>query len=450
MPTDPPRGSPLSPEDPNVAAMWRRAREIFDHALTECSIPNAFGRSLHFVDGSLRVGEYVYDLDTFSRVAAISIGKAGHSMAEAFVQAASTTIDGIIACPAVPVSPIAGLRYFYGGHPLPNEDSLRAARAILEVLGNLPKRSLVLFLISGGASAIAEEPIRSDLTLSDIIETYRVLVHSGAPIAEINAIRKHLSAIKGGRMAQAAVPAAQVSLLVSDVPDRALDALASGPTMPDSSTVSDCYGIARRYDLLNRFPQRVRSIFAEEGLLETPKAGDPAFANSSYVTVLSNQTAVRAAMEQAEAYGFSVEVDNSCDDWDYAQAADYLLARLRDLGSRSSPVCLISGGEVTVTVGDRSGIGGRNLQFALYCAQRIAGESITVLSAGTDGIDGNSPAAGAIVDGTTVSRAVQRGLNAADALSRFDAFPLVESIGDTIVTGPTGNNVRDLRLLLAY
>ena len=450
MPTDPPRGSPLSPEDPNVAAMRRRAREIFDHALTECGIPNAFGRSVHFDNGRLRIGEHLYNLDAYSRVVAISIGKAGHSMAEALVRTVPTAMGGIIACPAAPASPVAGFRYFYGGHPLPNADSLRAGSAILELLHNLPKRSLVLFLISGGASAITEKPIRSDLTLSDIVEIHRALVHSGAPIIEINAIRKHLSAIKGGRMAQAAVPAAQVSLLVSDVPDRALDALASGPTMPDSSTVSDCYGIASRYDLLSKFPQRVRSIFSNQELSETPKAGDPAFANSSYITVLSNQTAVREAMEQAGAYGFSVEVDNSCDDWDYAQAADYLLARLRDLGSRSSPVCLISGGEVTVTVGDKSGIGGRNLQFALYCAQRIAGESITVLSAGTDGIDGNSPAAGAIVDGTTASRAVERDLNSADALSRFDAFPLLDSIGDAIVTGPTGNNVRDLRILLTY
>src|SRR5271166_3218858 len=450
MPPDTPRHAPLPSEDPNVGAMRRRAREIFDDALGECSIPKAFGRSLHFVDGRLSIGESRYDLDAFSRIAAISIGKAGHSMAESLSQIVNIEIGGIIACPAAPASPVAGFQYFYGGHPFPNEDSLRAGSAIPELLHNLPERSLVLFLISGGASAIAEKPIRSDLTLSDIVETYRGLVHSGAPIAEINAIRKHLSAIKGGRMAQAATSAMKVSLLVSDVPDHKLDALASGPTMPDSSTVSDCYGIAHRYDLLNRWPERVRSMFAQERLLETPKTGDPAFANSSYVAVLSNQTAVRAAMEQAEAYGFSLEVDNSCDDWDYARAADYLLERLRDLRSRSSPVCLISGGEVTVAVGGESGIGGRNLQFALYCAERIAGESITVLSAGTDGIDGNSPAAGAVVDGTTVSRAVQRGFNSADALSRFDAFPLLESIGDTIVTGPTGNNVRDLRILLAY
>jgi glycerate 2-kinase len=286
--------------------------------------------------------------------------------------------------------------------------------------------------------------------LLDISNTYRALVHSGAPIAEINAIRKHLSAIKGGRMAQAAAPATQVSLLVSDVPDHAMDALASGPTMSDRSTVTDCYAIAERYGMLAHFPERVRAMFEAAELQETPKQGDAAFSNSRYVTVLSNQTAVSAAAERAKSHGFKVEIDNGCDDWDFERAADYLLARLRELRQSSSPICLISGGEVTVKVGDKSGSGGRNQQFALYCANRIAGESITVLSAGTDGIDGNSPAAGAVVDGSTVSRASRRGLDPAAALSQFDAFPLLESIGDAIITGPTGNNVRDLRILLAY
>jgi glycerate 2-kinase len=238
--------------------------------------------------------------------------------------------------------------------------------------------------------------------------------------------------------------------LVSDVPDHAIDALASGPTMPDSSTVSDCYKIAQRYGMLGHFPPAVREIFQNQQLQETPKADDPVFANSSYVTALSNRTALDAAVESARSMGFSVEVDNSCDDWDYARAADYLLERLRTLRKASSPVCLISGGEVTVTVADKSGTGGRNQQFALYCAEKTAGEAITVLSAGTDGIDGNSPAAGGLVDGTTIARANQRGLSADNALSQFDSFPLLDTIRDAIILGPTGNNLRDLRILLAY
>jgi hydroxypyruvate reductase len=430
--------------------MRRHAREYFERALAECSIPRAFGRNIRLEGAHLRIGESDYDLSAFSPVAVVSIGKAGHSMAEALSNIVPTGIGGIVACPARSSVPLAEFRYFYGGHPLPNEDSLHAGDAILDLLRALPGGSLIVYLISGGASAVAEKSLLPDLTLSDIVGTYRGLVHSGAPIAEINAIRKHLSAIKGGRMAQAASPAMQVSVLVSDVPDNALDALASGPTMPDRSTVSDCYSIAERYRMLARFPRRLRPIFERHELPETPKAGEPVFCNSQYITVLSNQTAVRAAAQRATEAGFIVEVDDSCDDWDYQQAADYLLARLRTLRHSSSPVRLISGGEVTVQVEEKSGVGGRNQQFALYCAQKIAGEPITVLSAGTDGIDGNSPAAGAVVDGTTASRAKQRGLDPETALARFDAFPLLDAIGDTIVTGPTGNNVRDLRILLAY
>ena len=446
MPSDLPKAA----GDSRIAVMRQRAREIFEHALAECSIFKAFTRCVRFDAGRLHVGENRYDLRGLSSIAVISIGKAGHSMAEALAKLVPTEIGGIVACPVAPKSPLAGFRYFYGGHPLPNEDSLRAGAAILDLLRGLPSPSLVLFLISGGASAIAEKPIRADLTLSDVIETNRTLVLSGAPIAEINAIRKHLSAIKGGRMAKAASPATQVSLLVSDVPDDALDALGSGPTMPDTSTMADCYAIAKHYDLVTKLPERVQLIFTTEELSETPKMDDAAFANSRYVTVLSNQTAVEAATIHAKALGFTVEVDNSCDDWDYARAADYLLARLRGSPQNRSPICLVSGGEVTVTVAKNSGVGGRNQQFALYCAEKIEGESITVLSAGTDGIDGNSPAAGAVVDGVTVARARQHGLNVDSAISRFDAFPLLEAIGDAIVTGPTGNNVRDLRILLAY
>ena len=217
-----------------------------------------------------------------------------------------------------------------------------------------------------------------------------------------------------------------------------------------SSTTADCYAIAQRHGMVANFPAPVRAIIAAHAMQETPKTGDATFDHSRFVTLLSNQTAVNAAVEKARALGFSVEVDNSCDDWDYAHAADYLLERLRQLRRQSTRVCLISGGEVTVKVGAASGVGGRNQQFAVYCAQRIAGEAVTALSAGTDGIDGNSPAAGALVDGTSIARAGQAGFDPARALNEFNAFPLLEAIGDAVVTGPTGNNVRDLRILLAY
>ncbi len=430
--------------------MRGRVREMFDHALAECDIPRAFSRRFQRQGRYLHNENEVYDLEAFDRALVISIGKAGHTMAESFANIAGTGLTGIVAAPGTPPSQLFGFRYFSGGHPLPNDDSLRAGEWILRFVQSLSPQSLAVFLISGGASAIAEKPISAGISLADVIQTYKALVHSGAPIAEINAVRKHLSALKGGRLARAAAPAHQLSVLVSDVPEGSPDALASGPTMPDSTTVSECYDIAHRYELLQRFPASVRSLFDSQRLQETPKAADFAFARSHYVTVLSNVTAVNAAVESAVLGGFAVEVDNRCDDWDYQQAADYLLDRLRELRRGVSRACLISGGEVTVKVGVASGVGGRNQQFALYCAQKIDGENATVLSAGTDGIDGNSPAAGAIADGSTLERARQKGYDPAAALAAFDAFPLFQATGDALMTGATGNNVRDLRILLAY
>ena len=232
-----------------------------------------------------------------------------------------------------------------------------------------------------------------------MVESYRVLVHSGAPIAEINALRKHLSAVKGGRMAVAAAPAQQLSILVSDVPENALDSLASGPTMPDSSTAEQCYEIAQHYELLPQLPRAVRELFERRRLDETPKPDDPAFVRARWWPILSNECALQAAAEHAAKLGFAVQIDNRCDDWEYRKAADFLLQRLRELHKACQRACLISGGELSVKVDRAAGVGGRNQQFALYCAQQIRGEDICVLSAGTDGIDGNSPAAGAIVDG---------------------------------------------------
>ena len=296
---------------------------------------------------------------------------------------------------------------------------------------------------------MCEKPVDDEISLDDLIATYRALVLSGAPIGEINTIRKHLSAVKGGRLALAASGALQVSLLVSDVPDNTPDALASGPTMPDSTSVEDCYAVAQKYGLRKQFPTSVRELFDRHALDETPKSDDPAFLRARWWTLLSNASLLDEVTKEAQRQGFNVEVDNSCDDWDYLAAADHLLGRVHQLKEKESRLCLISGGEVTVKV-TNGGTGGRNQQFALSCAQKIAGENITVLSAGTDGIDGNSPATGAVVDGTTIARSQARGLDAEAHLRAFNAYPFFDALGDAIVTGPTGNNLRDLRVLLAY
>ena len=429
--------------------MREAAREIFRHTLAEASISKAFARHVHCERGVLRVCEDLYDLQSYARVLVISLGKAGHTMVEALVEQVGASLEGIVASSMEPQAQMHGFRYFHGGHPTPNAESIRAASAMRKALDGQTAASLVIFLLSGGGSSIVEKPIDDEISLDDLIATYRVLVLSGAIIAEINAIRKHLSAVKGGRLAQAAFPAQQVSLLVSDVPDNSPDALASGPTMPDSTSVEDCYRIAEKYDLLKRFPQSTRELFERHALEETPKSDDQAFYRSRWWPILSNQTAIAEAKAAAERSSFVVHIDNSCDDWEYERAADYLLQRVRELKKGAERVCLISGGEVTVKV-TNGGVGGRNQQFALACAEKIAGENITVLSAGTDGVDGNSPAAGAVADGTTLERARAKGLDARVALEKFDAYPFFSGLGDAIETGPTGNNLRDLRILLAY
>ena len=425
------------------------ARHLFDKALAQSSVDRAFERHVVCERGVLRICEDLYDLSAFSRIFVVSIGKAAHSMVNALVVQAGDRWEGVVASSVQPTTQVRGFRYFLGGHPTPNQESVRAGEAILKSLGALDASSLVIFMISGGGSSIVEKPVDEEMSLDDLVATYRVLVHSGAPIAEINAIRKHLSAIKGGRMAQAAFPAQQVSILVSDVPDNTPDALASGPTMPDSSSVEDCLRIAAEYNMTEQFPASVRELFQRRVLDETPKSDDPAFHRSRWWSVLSNASLLDACQAEAERMGFAVVKDNSCDDWDYARAADYLLDRVRSLRKGAERVCLISGGEVTVKV-TNGGVGGRNQQFALDCARKISGEAITVLSAGTDGIDGNSTAAGAVADGTTLDRARSQSLDASAHLQAFNAYPFFDSLGDTLMTGPTGNNLRDLRILLAY
>ena len=440
---------PEAAREAKFRSMRETAHDIFRQAMANASIASAFVRHVSCDRGVLRVREDLFDLHSYPAVLVISLGKAAHAMVEVLAGQVGASLHGIVATSVAPGTQVRGFQYFHGGHPTPNAESIRAASAMLKALGAQPASSLVIFLLSGGGSSIVEKPIDDEISLSDLIATYQALVHSGSPIAEINAVRKHLSAVKGGRLAQAAFPAQQVSLLVSDVPDGSPDALASGPTMPDSTTVEDCYSIAADYELLPQFPQSIRELFERHALEETPKSDDPAFQRARWWTVLSNQTAIEEASAAAEQAGFAVHVDNSCDDWNYERAADYLLSRVRELRKLASRVCLISGGEVTVKVG-KGGVGGRNQQFALACATKIAGEDITVLSAGTDGVDGNSRAAGAVVDGSTLERARLRDLDAQGALSRFDAYPLLSALGDTIEIGPTGNNLRDLRILLAY
>ena len=317
--------------------------------------------------------------------------------------------------------------------------------------------TLCLFLVSGGASAMMELPLDPSISLDDTVAFHRALVHSGASITEINCVRKHFSAVKGGRLALAAGRYPCLSLLVSDVPAGQLDALASGPTLPDSSTVTQCREILTRYDLLARLPPAVRSFFASPGLPETPKHAE---LQAQSWTLLDSTDLAVTAEAGARTLGYRTVIDNTCDDWDYKDAAHYLLGRLRDLRHEhpGEKVCLLSTGEVTVHIpappsnGDGGttpphGSGGRNQQIALYLATLLepSDSPIAILSAGSDGIDGNSDAAGAVLDDRTLGPDLAP---AREALARFNATPFLAEHDATIVTGPTGNNLRDLRILL--
>src|SRR5437868_1719515 len=279
--------------------MRETARSIFRYTLDQASIANAFARHVTCGRVLLRVRDALYDLQSYSGVLVVSLGKAANTMLEALASQVGSSLSGIVAASGEPASQLRGFRYFRGGQPTPNQESIQAATAMLRALEAQTATSLVIFLISGGGSSIVEKPIDDEISLLDLIATYRALVHSGAPIAEINAIRKHLSAVKGGRLAQAGYPAQQVSILVSDVPDATPDALASGPTMPDSTSIGDCERIVAKYELMEQFPKSVGDIFRQHILEETPKSDDPAFVRSRWWTVLSNKVAVEDASAAA-------------------------------------------------------------------------------------------------------------------------------------------------------
>ncbi len=488
----------------SLAALHKDARAIFSEALEACRIEPVFKQRvrcegttlivkhspvMHSAGGHSSATERPIptsriELSGYRRVLVIALGKAAVPMTQALLEILPRRrrVHGICSGPVRPERRSWRIRYYAGGHPLPNEDSFRAARNALRLLRRASEHTFVIYLISGGGSTLFDLPLDPAISLSDAIAFHEALIGSGATIAEINTLRKHFSAVKGGRLAAAAPRAHKLTLQVLDVPWRHMDAVASGPTLPDPSTVDDCRELLTRYRLLEKFPPSVRSFFSRLDLPETPgdkaamkrltelreaarKTGQKGFLLATsrrpedpqptqLWTLLSNHDLVRAAQEKAKALGYEVFVDNGCDDWPYDKAAAYLIDRLVELRRQHAGkrLCLLSGGEVTVQIDRLPGTGGRNQQFALACAllldRQLPGERVVCLSAGSDGADGNSPAAGGLVDTTTVSRAQAFGHDTAAALTVFDACPLLTALGDTVVTGPTGNNLRDVRILL--
>ena len=428
------------------------ARQIFHETLAAIDIPAAIQRKLRRRGSRLHCGDAVFELSAFEKIFVVALGKAAHAMVDglALVQEPFVRFEGVVSAPVAPKKSVAGLKYFVAGHPIPNLESWKSAEAILSLLKKCNEKTLVFFLLSGGGSALVELSLDPRQTLEDVQQVNRALVTCGAPIHAINAVRKHFSAVKGGRLAVAAGRATKLTLAISDVPQGLETALSSGPTLPDSTTIALVEQVIGEYKLNEEFPPSVRRWLAQKKMPESPKPGNPTFANAHFSLLLGMDDLFHPAHRAAEARGFLTCCDNSTDDWPVEKSAEFLLGQLQELRGThpGQRVALVADGEISSPVtGD--GIGGRNSAFVLASVEKIAGKKIAVLSAGTDGIDGNSPAAGAVADGETLSRARAAGLDPADAFQRSDAFKFFSHLQDAIVTGPTGNNLRDLRILLA-
>jgi len=438
------------------AALRRDALAIFRAALKAADPAEAIRRHISVQRSALRAGRKRYPLDAFRRVIVLGAGKASARMAEVLERLLGDHVStGLINTKHGHLARLKRIYLNECGHPVPDAAGVDGSRRIAALAAEARAGDLVLCLISGGASALLPLPAEP-ITLDEKQETTRLLLACGATIHEINAIRKHISAIKGGHLARLAAPATVVSLLLSDVIGDALDVIGSGPTAPDASTFATAWGVIEKHDLSDRIPPVVRHRL-EAGMLgeldDTPKPGDPCFRRVQNLVVGSNRLAVDAAARAARERGYRPVVLSTLIEGETRDIASMHAAILKESLATGRParppVCFISGGETTVTLrGD--GRGGRNQEFALVCALALDGlREVLALSAGTDGTDGPTDAAGALADGTTITRACALGLDAASALARNDSYPFFDALGDLIRTGPTGTNVMDVRLLLA-
>jgi len=394
-------------------------------------------------------------LSQFRRIFVVGAGKASAAMAQAAEQALGRRITGgWINTKDGHGAPLARITVHEASHPVPDARGVEGARRIAEIAAQAGEGDLLLCLISGGGSALLPLPM-PPVTLEDKQETTRLLLACGATIHEINAVRKHLSAIKGGRLARLAWPAHVLSLLLSDVIGDPLDVIASGPTAPDTSTFASAWAVVEKYGLAGKIPAAARELL-QQGLAgkveETPKPDDPCFRRVTNRIVGSNRLAVDAAVRKARELGYRPLVLSTTIEGETRDIAAMHAAIAREIVAAGRParppVCVISGGETTVTLRG-GGLGGRNQEFALAAAIALEGvPGVLVFSAGTDGTDGPTPAAGAMADGATVSRAAALGLDARRMLAANDSYHFFEPLGDLVVTGPTGTNVMDVRLML--
>jgi hydroxypyruvate reductase len=428
---------------------------IFRAALAAADPRVAIQRALAREGDTLRVGARSYDLRRVRRVFASGFGKASAAMAQATETILGDRLTrGAVNVKYAHVAPLQTIRLHQAGHPLPDENSLRGTEKILDILRDATHDDLILCLISGGGSALLELPVEG-VTLDDLRAMTDALLRSGATINELNTLRKHLSQVKGGQLARRAQGAQIASLILSDVIGSPLDTIASGPTAPDSTTFADAWSVIERRGVKDLLP---RSILAhlERGargeIPDTPKPGDPIFARVQNLVIADGAMACEAAIREAQARRFNPLTLSTFVQGEAREVAKMLAAVAQEIAQFDRPVarpaCVIAGGETTVTVRGQ-GKGGRNQELALAAALEIAGmENIVVFSAGTDGTDGPTDAAGAIADGTTIARASALGLDARAYLANNDAYNFFQPLGDLIITGPTNTNVNDVMMVI--
>ena len=435
------------------------ARKIFLSSLEAVDPYMAVKHSVRIAGNKLILGAKEQDtteldLTEYDRVFLIGGGKATAPMARAVEDLFGEKIDkGIINVKYGYTEKLSLTHIIEAGHPLPDHNGVKGTKRILTLLKKCGKRDLIFSLISGGGSALLPLPA-GDITLSEKLKITGSLMACGATIDEINAVRKHISSVKGGQMARAAYPATTINLMLSDVIGNKIDVIASGPFVPDSSTFNDAWGILKKYNLKN-IPATILTHLKAgmEGLVsETPKADEPFFESVHSLIVASNTLALKAASKKALELGYKTMILSSMIEGDTTNVAHVHSAIAKEIIQTGNPIpspaCILSGGETTVTIKGK-GLGGRNQEFALAAAMDIAGaKNIVVLSGGTDGTDGPTDAAGAIADTNTLSRAMVRGLNPGHFLANNDSYHFFQKLGDLLITGPTNTNVMDIRIIL--
>ena len=430
------------------------ARAIFEEAVKAGDVGTLLPDLLHLDDDRLAVQGCRFDLSRNHRILVIGGGKASGAMAESIEAILGDRItDGVVVVKAGDPSRTRRVRLVQAGHPIPDYAGLEGAREVLRLARSASAEDLVICLLSGGGSALLPAPVPT-ITFAEKREVTHLLLEAGATIREVNVVRKHLSILKGGHLARAVAPATLLVLILSDVIGDSLDVIASGPTVPDPSTYADAIGILRLYGLEVRTPPLVLAHLSRGagGMVpETPKPSDPLFRHVTNCVIGTNRLLIDGAMEAARGHGMTPILHTDRLQGHARDAAKQLVAVAREMRNRRAddlPICLIAGGETTVTV-QGQGKGGRCQEFCLAVAIEIEGEpEMTVLAGGSDGTDGPTDAAGALADGSTVARATRTGLDPRLFLERNDSYTFFSRLGDLIVTGPTRTNLMDLYLIL--